>query len=58
MLEISRIDHVAMAVPELGPQIKILEGLFGFRADGEWEDQADGHVGVNLTVPGDSGIGW
>ena len=58
MLDISRIDHVAMAVRELGPQIAILEGLFGFRADGEWEDQADGHVGVNLTVPGDSGIGW
>ena len=58
MLDISRISKIAMAVPKLGPQIKILEGLFGFRADGEWEDEADGYVGVRLTVPGRSGIGW
>lgn len=58
MLEITRIDHIAMAVPEADPQVDLLERLFGFRKTGDWVDQAQGYRGVNLDVPGSSGVGW
>lgn len=58
VLNISRIDHISMAVPKLGPQIKIFEGLFGFRAGEEWSDGENGYVGVSLDVPGRSDIKW
>ena len=35
LLDILHFDHVSMAVPELEPQLELLESLFGFKPD--WE---------------------
>ncbi|MSQ30971.1 MAG: hypothetical protein EXR64_02950 [Dehalococcoidia bacterium] len=57
MIEIVRFDHVSMAVPELAPQVDLLERLFGFRA-GERFRSEDGYLGIHLAMPGSSDIGW
>jgi 4-hydroxyphenylpyruvate dioxygenase-like putative hemolysin len=56
MIDVVRIDHISMAVPELEPQIEFLERLFGFRYRGRFVES--GYVGAELEVPGRSGIGW
>ena len=56
MMDVTRIDHISMAVPELDPQVEFLERLFGFRFRGEFTQ--DGYVGAELEIPGRSGIGW
>lgn len=56
MIDVVRFDHVSMAVPELDPQIELLEALFGFRYAGRFEEA--GLVGANLDVPGRSGVSW
>ena len=58
MLDITRIDHISVAVPELGPQIELLEGLFGFRKRDEWVQEEGHHRGVSFHVPGSSGVDW
>ena len=58
MLDITRIDHISVAVPELGPQIELLEGLFGFRKRDEWVQEEEHHRGVSFHVPGSSGVDW
>src|SRR5690606_23450730 len=45
LIEISRIDHISMAVAELDPQIEIMEGLFGFRPLGKFTEP--GYLGMN-----------
>lgn len=57
MIRIKRYDHISMAVPELDPQIAILERLFGFRFAGKFEND-EGYFGANLDIPGRSGLGW
>ncbi|RLT34376.1 MAG: hypothetical protein DWI58_20850, partial [Chloroflexi bacterium] len=57
MIDIVRFDHVSQAVADLGPQLDLLEGLFGFRA-GERFESEDGYTGVHLSMPGVSDIGW
>lgn len=57
LIEIVRFDHVSQAVPELGPQIDVLQSLFGFRA-GERFESDDGYLGVHLAMPGASDLGW
>lgn len=56
MIDVTRIDHISMAVRELEPQIELLERLFGFRYRSRFTD--DGFVGATLEVPGRSGIAW
>ncbi len=56
MIEISRFDHISMAVAELDPQIELLQSLFGFRYAGRFEEP--GFFGANLDIPGHSGLGW
>ncbi|MEE8422542.1 MAG: VOC family protein [Dehalococcoidia bacterium] len=59
MLQITRIDHISIAVPELEPELELLERVFGFRRSGEWAEDSNGaYRGVSLDVPGSSGIGW
>jgi methylmalonyl-CoA/ethylmalonyl-CoA epimerase len=58
VLEITRIDHISMAVPETGPQVDLLERLFGFEVTGTWTEDEAGYEGVNLAVPGSSDVGW
>ena len=58
VLKILRIDHIGQAVPELEPQIELLESLFGFRAGERYlQDPRDMHS-VKLAVPGSSDIDW
>ena len=57
MIEIARIDHLSMAVADVERQVDWLESFLGFRrADGTFE--AGSFVGVNLDVPGTSGVGF
>lgn len=56
MIDVTRIDHISMAVHELDPQIELLERLFGFRYRGQFTQ--DGYVGAELEIPGRSGIAW
>jgi methylmalonyl-CoA/ethylmalonyl-CoA epimerase len=56
MIDIARIDHISMAVPELEPQVGLLERLFGFRYTGRFSNR--GYQGADLEIPGRSGIAW
>ena len=59
MLDIARIDHISIAVPELEPELRLLEGLFGFRRAGRWSaESGSGYDGMSMDVPGGSNIGW
>ena len=56
MIDIARIDHISMAVPELEPQVELLKRLFGFRYTRRFSDR--GYHGADLEIPGCSGIAW
>jgi methylmalonyl-CoA epimerase len=58
MLNVYRFDHVCQAVPELAPQLELLEGLFGFRRHHGYESAEEGCRGVVLDVPGSWGHRW
>lgn len=58
MLNIYRVDHIGQIVPELEPQVALLEGLFGFRRSRSWENIGDGCRGVLFDVPGSWGHRW
>lgn len=58
MLKIYRIDHVAVAAPDLDKQLALLEGLFGFRRTHVWDNPEQGVRGVRLAVPGAAGQTW
>lgn len=59
LLDIVRIDHISIAVPELEPELQLLERLFGFRRAGQWTSDSDsGYDGMSMDVPGSSNIGW
>lgn len=57
-MEIYRIDHVSQVVPELGPQLELLEGLLGFQRIQTWEHGAAGCSGARLAIPGSWGHHW
>lgn len=58
MLQIYRMDHIAQVVPELEPQVELLEQLFGFRRVRSWDDPATGVRGTRLAVPASWGQCW
>ena len=58
MLNIYRVDHICQVVPELEPQLALMEGLFGFRRVQEWKRPEEGACGVTLDVPGSWGHRW
>ena len=58
MLEITRVDHISMAVRELAPHVDVLRRLFGFQPVGDWVVEGEGYEGVKLQVPGRSGVAW
>jgi catechol 2,3-dioxygenase-like lactoylglutathione lyase family enzyme len=57
VLDIRRIDHVSVAVPELAAAVELLTGLFGFAAPGQPQPWP-GFRGVTLQVPGRSRLRW
>ncbi|MFQ5691096.1 MAG: VOC family protein [Gemmatimonadota bacterium] len=58
MLSIYRIDHIGQVVGDLEKQVRLLEGLFGFRRTRAWESAEEGCRGVLLDVPGSWGQRW
>lgn len=58
MLSISRFDHIGQVVPDLEPQVDLLERLFGMKVFATWEDTNARARGVRLAVPGRSRIDW
>lgn len=57
-MEIYRIDHLSQVVPELEPQLELLEGLFGFRRIQTWDHDAERCSGARLAIPGSWGQHW
>lgn len=58
MLTIERIDRIGTAVAELEPQLRLLEGLFGFVPGPTVRDDEARVDRVRLSVPGSSDIDW
>jgi catechol 2,3-dioxygenase-like lactoylglutathione lyase family enzyme len=58
VLNVYRFDHICQVVPELDPQLKLLEGLFGFHRRHSWESDEEGCRGVLLDIPGSWGHRW
>lgn len=58
MLNVYRFDHICQVVPELGPQLELLEGVLGFRRRHGWQSARDGCRGILLDVPGSWGHRW
>ncbi len=58
MLDFYRIDHICQVVPDLGPQVRLLEGLFGFVKVQEWRNEEEATQGVLLDVPDSWGQRW
>lgn len=56
MIEIARVDHLSMVVPDLDRQVELLERLFGFRYAGTFA--APGYIGVDMEIPGRTGVSW
>lgn len=58
LLDITRIDHISMAVPDLDAQVTLLEGFFGFHRTDGWVQDRAGYRGASLHVPGSSAVAW
>ena len=57
MIDIVRIEHIAVAAPDLDPPIELLEGLFGFRLVQKFASN-EGYIGATLDIPGGAGLQW
>lgn len=57
MIEIARFDHISVAAPSLGPQVEVMERLFGFRPSGQFESD-EGYTGITLAIAGPSDVRW
>jgi methylmalonyl-CoA epimerase len=57
-MQVYRITHVAQAVPDLEPQVSLLEKLFGFRTTHRWDNPAAGVRGARMAIPGTWGHEW
>ncbi|MFN8640078.1 MAG: VOC family protein, partial [Dehalococcoidia bacterium] len=58
MLDIRQIDHISQIVSDPEPVLALYQELFGFRLSGSWDEEREGYRGLNLSVPGRSGVGW
>ena len=58
MIDILRIDHLSLAVEDLDAEVEFLKSFLGFRPAGPSFDSNDGFIGVNMDVPGTSGVGF
>ena len=57
MIDIVRVEHIAVVAPTLDPPIELLEGLFGFRLVHKFAS-AEGYIGATLDIPGGAGLQW
>jgi methylmalonyl-CoA epimerase len=58
MIQINRIDHIGMAVPDLGRQTELMTGLFGFSPLHTRENTAEKYRALTLEIPGDGRVRW
>ncbi len=52
VVDLQRVDHVSMAVPDLEKQIAWHQKTFGGEVEGRWEEQHLGYYGAIMTLPG------
>ena len=57
MIDIVRMEHIAVAAHELDTPIAQLEGLFGFRLAQKFASN-EGYIGATLDIPGGDGLQW
>ncbi|MGI8925449.1 MAG: VOC family protein [Tepidiformaceae bacterium] len=51
-VNVLRMDHVSMAVPELDRQVEWQTRVFGMEENSRWRDDAQEYEGVTMTIPG------
>ena len=51
-VNLQRVDHVSMAVPDLEKQIAWQQRVFGGEVEGRWEEKHLGYHGAIMTLPG------
>jgi methylmalonyl-CoA/ethylmalonyl-CoA epimerase len=52
IVNLQRVDHVSMAVPDIDKQVEWLERVLGFQDMGRFENGQQAFYGCNLTIPG------
>ncbi len=52
IVDLQRVDHVSMAVPDLEKQIAWQQKVFGGEIEGRWEEEHLGYYGAIMTLPG------
>lgn len=52
VVDLVRIDHVSMAVPDIDRQVEWQARVFGFKEESRWEDDHLGYKGALMTIPG------
>jgi methylmalonyl-CoA epimerase len=52
IVDLQRVDHVSMAVPDLAKQVAWQERVFGMQLLSEWEDEHLGYRGAVMSIPG------
>jgi len=58
VIEISRIEHISMAVPDAEPAIRLFRDLMGFHTRARFEDERLGYTGLTLPIPGPGNVDW
>ena len=51
-VNLQRVDHVSMAVPDLERQIEWQQRVFGGEVEGRWTEEWLGYHGAIMTIPG------
>lgn len=51
-VNLQRVDHVSMAVPDLERQIEWQQRVFGGEVEGRWTEERLGYHGAIMTIPG------
>ncbi len=52
VVDLQRVDHVSMAVPDLDRQVEWQQRVFGMEVQGRWSEEGLGYNGCVMTIPG------
>jgi len=52
VVDLQRVDHVSMAVPDLDRQVEWQQRVFGMEVQGRWSEERLGYNGCVMTIPG------
>jgi methylmalonyl-CoA epimerase len=50
-VDLLRVDHVSMAVPDRDKQIEFQQRVFGMELKGKWTDERSGYDGAIMSIP-------